>query len=396
MKCPSCQSEISDESRFCSKCGARIGEEKLPCPGCGREYPAGERFCSLCGLALTAAKPAVTPPPGAPAPQEAPKATGIHRKVSDLTVVIIIAAILFAILIAVIIVIPLVIRGSSIRAEIRSVEIKGPEGDVVDAGSVPLDEDLYVEVEYLANFGDGEGELIVAFDLEDGEIPTGKEDVTSSGNPQTWKSRRFSFDESRGRTQTVTARLVVEAGGKKAQDEESLEFEVVAGKGEKKELDEARRQASDKLAAAEAAINEISTMGIAVGDLQSQLVSKKVELGSAGTLQEVREVEQFAENVVAECNARKQAFLAEQERQRQEEARRAKEVEARAGATEAMKYYVIGLGAEPSVTINDFSWNNDSYTSATGVAFFYAADASTHTMTLYATRTGGGDWVVRE
>jgi hypothetical protein len=51
MECPSCHSEMPDDSRFCDVCGGA-----LPgcCPSCSATNRAGARFCSKCGKTLAA------------------------------------------------------------------------------------------------------------------------------------------------------------------------------------------------------------------------------------------------------------------------------------------------------------------------------------------------------
>jgi class 3 adenylate cyclase/tetratricopeptide (TPR) repeat protein len=59
MECPSCHSEMPDDSRFCEACGAAL---TVRCSSCGATSRAGARFCSKCGTALAAessAKPAL-------------------------------------------------------------------------------------------------------------------------------------------------------------------------------------------------------------------------------------------------------------------------------------------------------------------------------------------------
>ena len=64
MECPSCHSEMPDDSRFCEACGA---VPPVRCPACGATSRAGARFCSNCGKTLTLegagppTKPATTP-----------------------------------------------------------------------------------------------------------------------------------------------------------------------------------------------------------------------------------------------------------------------------------------------------------------------------------------------
>ena len=57
MECPSCHSEMPDDSRFCEACGAAL---PVRCASCGATSRAGARFCSKCGKTLA--------PEGAAAP----------------------------------------------------------------------------------------------------------------------------------------------------------------------------------------------------------------------------------------------------------------------------------------------------------------------------------------
>ena len=62
MKCPSCQFDNPEDTKFCRECGARL---RLACPKCGKVVPSGSKFCSECGSPLAGkieaerAKPAV-------------------------------------------------------------------------------------------------------------------------------------------------------------------------------------------------------------------------------------------------------------------------------------------------------------------------------------------------
>ncbi|MBR1702253.1 MAG: zinc-ribbon domain-containing protein [Lachnospiraceae bacterium] len=59
MKCPNCNAEIADNSKFCSKCGTKIEavakeeakkpEETVKCIKCGTELKKGAKFCAKCG-----------------------------------------------------------------------------------------------------------------------------------------------------------------------------------------------------------------------------------------------------------------------------------------------------------------------------------------------------------
>ena len=48
MKCPKCQTENPEESRFCRKCGSPT-ETDILCPNCGSTHPPDSNFCNKCG-----------------------------------------------------------------------------------------------------------------------------------------------------------------------------------------------------------------------------------------------------------------------------------------------------------------------------------------------------------
>lgn len=51
MLCPNCKQEIKAGSKFCGKCGARIGRPPAgpACPACGSPFLPGADFCAECG-----------------------------------------------------------------------------------------------------------------------------------------------------------------------------------------------------------------------------------------------------------------------------------------------------------------------------------------------------------
>jgi class 3 adenylate cyclase/tetratricopeptide (TPR) repeat protein len=53
MKCPKCQFDNREGTKFCEECGAKM---KLECPECGAEIPLGRKFCGECGEKLDEAQ----------------------------------------------------------------------------------------------------------------------------------------------------------------------------------------------------------------------------------------------------------------------------------------------------------------------------------------------------
>lgn len=47
--CPSCKAQLIPGSKFCNRCGAKLGQK---CPNCGAEITADSAFCSECRVKL--------------------------------------------------------------------------------------------------------------------------------------------------------------------------------------------------------------------------------------------------------------------------------------------------------------------------------------------------------
>ncbi len=47
--CPSCKAQLAPGSKFCNRCGAKLGQK---CPNCGAEITADSAFCFECGVKL--------------------------------------------------------------------------------------------------------------------------------------------------------------------------------------------------------------------------------------------------------------------------------------------------------------------------------------------------------
>ena len=57
MKCPKCETENPEESRFCRECGSST-ETDISCPDCGSTHPSNSKFCNKCGHDLRVPKEA--------------------------------------------------------------------------------------------------------------------------------------------------------------------------------------------------------------------------------------------------------------------------------------------------------------------------------------------------
>ena len=57
MKCPKCQFDNPEGSKFCIECGHKF---ELKCPQCGHSLPTAAKFCNECGHQLSL--PAKPPP----------------------------------------------------------------------------------------------------------------------------------------------------------------------------------------------------------------------------------------------------------------------------------------------------------------------------------------------
>ena len=64
IKCPKCNKELSDDTKFCDGCGAQIFEI-IFCPNCGKQTSTEFAFCQSCGASITDA-PAEEKPAAAP------------------------------------------------------------------------------------------------------------------------------------------------------------------------------------------------------------------------------------------------------------------------------------------------------------------------------------------
>jgi class 3 adenylate cyclase/tetratricopeptide (TPR) repeat protein len=82
MRCPHCQHENREGSRFCAACGSSLDSK---CPVCGSQPPPGAAFCDHCGAPLPGTTAAATFPSLAPRPQTPQAYTPAHLAEKILT-----------------------------------------------------------------------------------------------------------------------------------------------------------------------------------------------------------------------------------------------------------------------------------------------------------------------
>ncbi len=66
-KCPHCQVQVPDGSRFCGSCG---GAQEARCPACDHTVKSGHKFCERCGSALNKSDSGITFSPSPESPSQ--------------------------------------------------------------------------------------------------------------------------------------------------------------------------------------------------------------------------------------------------------------------------------------------------------------------------------------
>lgn len=307
MKCLRCGAWMSDEKKFCTRCGAPLSAETVEMPAVG-----------ITGTPISPAQDKRVRPEVFAPPSTTPLVTKRSSKK-----VIVISILVAAVLVAVIAIFSWWILSGigGTKAEIVSLELERVDGKELNLQKVPLDTKLSLIVTFEAFFGrGGKGKLIISIVSSDGSrIAERQYDLKSKKGHQV-KSIEYSHDQGSGEPLEAKAKIEVWDDGKSKSDTDSIFYTAVRGKGEKLKLKEAKEGASLKLKEARQAVNEIWKMGIDTADLAERIDALSEKLDRVDSEAEANEVEREAQGVIDESEARKQSFLSEQARQKDEEA----------------------------------------------------------------------------
>jgi len=294
----------------------------MKCPSCGRDVPEGKKFCTNCGAPMgerTVQMPTVPgppqpspPPPGSTLQMTAvapgPPAGSGRSKTTWIIVAVVVGILVIGGIVGGIIAWR-VSAGNKPVADIEKVELTRSDGKDIDLEKVPLDVELTLEATFRAKYKeDGKATLsIYVEDSEGEEVISDSYKVKSSGEPQK-KILEFHMTVSLGKPLEAKAVLKVTQGEKDLSDSATLEYTAVEGKGKEATLEEVKDKATGKLEEASNAVKEIIGMGIEASDLVKLLDDAIDNLKDAETVEEADGSYEVAVNVINECGSRKAAY----------------------------------------------------------------------------------------
>ena len=306
MRCPGCGSEMVSDRRFCTNCGAALGERTIemknvpPAPAPPAPPEPTRAFAGVTGQQSPPAHPSGAPRGGA-AP--VPTAKGLSKN-SKIVIACVVALLVLGGAAAGIIVWR-VSAGNKTIADISDLELSRADGKKIDFDRVPLDVDLELTATFTAKFKEGgKATLKLLAEDENGDVIVDESySVKSSDDPQE-KTFEFSMASGTGEPLEAKAELEITGLGEAVSDAKSLEYTAVEGEGDETKLEKAIEKASDKLLEADAAVQEIAGLGIEASDLAEQVADAELQLDEATTVAEADTVYELAVEVIAECTAR--------------------------------------------------------------------------------------------
>jgi zinc-ribbon domain len=325
VKCPKCGHSNEDSKKFCTSCGTELAGKTEPVAPAEQptevmkpvEKPATER------IPVVPATPATPVPPVIPAATPAFMAPGVapvhpprSRKFMVITIVVVVALIL----IVGGIMTWLLIEANRTVASVKNVALvlasEGQsQGDTVDLAKVPLDKSLKLQAAFVAKYKSGRARLKLYVVSADGTelVSDSWSDIRSSSSTQV-KDLTFHLTRSTGRKMTGKADLQIEQNGRKvASSSGTLSFTPVKGVGKEAQLEDAKQAATNKIAAAQAAIDELNSLGLQSDDLAAELSDAQTNLEQATTAQQANAQGVVADRIVTEADSRKAEAAAGQQ-----------------------------------------------------------------------------------
>lgn len=306
MRCPGCGSEMANDRRFCTNCGAALGDRTIemknvpPVPATPAPPEPTRAFAGVTGQQQTPYHPPATPSAGA---VPAGKPGGLSRN-SKIVIACVVALLVLGGAAAGII-IWRVSAGNKTIADISDLELSRADGEKLDLDRVPLDEDLELTATFTARFKEGgKATLKLLVADENGDVIVDESYTVKSSDDPREKTLEFSMKSGTGDPLEAKAELDIIGLGKTVSDAKSLEYTAVEGEGEETKLEKAIDKAADKLLEADAAVQDIADLGIEAGDLMEQVSDAEMQLEEATTVAEADTVYELAEGIIAECAAR--------------------------------------------------------------------------------------------
>ena len=281
----------------------------MKCPDCGKEAGEGKKFCTVCGAVL--GEP-TTPLPAVTAGAQAPSEKQLSKKAWVILAVVLGALIVGGAIAG--IVIWLVSASGRPVAKVESIALTRKDGKELDMKKVPLEKTLSLDVAFKAKYSDGgSGRLRVSVEDSNAEEVISKSWSVKSAEALQKKTFVFNMTESNGKPLKAIAELKVKTDGEELSDTGTLVYTAVKGKGKTSTLEDAKNAALDMLTQADAAVQDLSSSGIDSSDLAEQVSDLEVQLENVTTAAEANNIAEAADAIIGECNVRKASHGSEEQ-----------------------------------------------------------------------------------